>query len=178
MEDEGGHSQGPPVRLVRLEQSHAADLVDMAQEFLADGDPRYADLLAYVGAYFDVVDRFTHDRDLASNRVPQDYFLLYAGEVLVGGVRLRHRLIPILRRDGGHIGYEVRPSARNRGHATAMLGLTLEHARSRGFARVLLTVAENNPASWRVVEKFDPRRDGSSISPHTQERMRRYWISL
>lgn len=166
------------LRLVRLEPRHAGDLVDMGQEFLADGDPRYADLLADVDYYFALVERFTHGRGLPANRVPQDYYLLYGGARLLGGVRLRHRLLPVLRRDGGHIGYEVRPSERGRGRATAMLAATLERARERGLPRVLLTVAETNPASWRVVEKFAPRRDGTSISPATGERMRRYWIEL
>jgi len=167
-----------PRRLVRLERRHAADLVDMGREFLAEGDPRYADLLVGADAYFANVDRFVAGRDLPPNRVPQDYYLLYRGDRLLGGVRVRRRLIPILRRDGGHIGYEVRPSARNRGHATAMLGLALERARRRGLPRVLVTVAEANPASWKVVEKFGPYRDGTSISPQDQQRMRRYWIPL
>src|SRR4051794_35563949 len=39
----------------------------------------------------------------------------------VGRVRIRHELTPALREDGGHIGFDVRPSARRQGHATRML---------------------------------------------------------
>lgn len=42
-------------------------------------------------------------------------------EEYLGRLAIRHRLTPRLRTLGGHIGYDIRPSARQRGHATAML---------------------------------------------------------
>ncbi len=70
----------------------------------------------------------------------------------LGRFVLRHRLTARLRRNGGHIGYDVRPSARRNGHATAMLASVLPLARRRGLDRVLLTCASNNVASRRVIE--------------------------
>lgn len=39
------------------------------------------------------------------------------GSEYVGRLAIRHRLTPALRQIGGHIGYDVRPSARRRGGA-------------------------------------------------------------
>ena len=100
------------------------------------------------------------------------------GERILGGSRLRHRLIPVLELDGGNIGYEIRPSERRLGHATQLLALTLERARGLGLARVLLTVEPGNLASVRVVEKNGGVTGKATRSPNTGARMRQYWIDL
>ncbi|MCG8592530.1 MAG: GNAT family N-acetyltransferase [Proteobacteria bacterium] len=99
------------------------------------------------------------------------------GRRLVGGARLRHRLIPVLHLDGGHIGYEIRPSDRRRGYATELLRCVLAEAASRGLTRVLLTAAQDNAASIRVIESNGGEADGTSLSPSSRKIMRRYWIS-
>ena len=66
---------------------------------------------------------------------------------------IRHRLTPELARRGGHIGYHVAPRYRRRGHATAMLAAGLAYCRdSLGLTRLLITCAESNTASRRVIE--------------------------
>ncbi|WP_406215928.1 GNAT family N-acetyltransferase [Streptomyces canus] len=71
---------------------------------------------------------------------------------------------------GGHIGYVVRPGARRRGHATAMLAAALPVCRQLGIARALVTCDAGNTASRKVIEanggEFEDRR-GVKL---------RYWI--
>jgi predicted acetyltransferase len=74
------------------------------------------------------------------------------GTRYVGRVAIRHRLSERLREIGGHIGYDVRPSARRRGHATAMLRAALPVARGLGIESALLTCDVTNAASRRVIE--------------------------
>jgi GNAT superfamily N-acetyltransferase len=71
----------------------------------------------------------------------------------LGRIALRHRLTAALLVKGGNIGYEVRPSARRRGHASAMLAAALPVAAALGieWARIDCDVA--NVASRRVIEK-------------------------
>ncbi len=57
--------------------------------------------------------------------VPATEFWWVDGETFLGRITIRHRLTPHLLEVGGHIGYDVRPSARRRGHATEMLRQTL-----------------------------------------------------
>jgi predicted acetyltransferase len=69
--------------------------------------------------------------------------------------RLTIRLAPELdgdvMRENGHIGYEVRPSARRRGCATAMLREGLQIARGLGIDVVRICCDEGSP-SQRVIE--------------------------
>src|SRR5262245_35121739 len=67
-------------------------------------------------------------RDQASEHVPRPPGYVpattlwwVAGWEYLGRLAIRHRLTARLHEMGGHIGYDVRPTARRRGHATAML---------------------------------------------------------
>lgn len=97
--------------------------------------------------------------------VPMTFLWWVAGDEYLGRLSIRHRLTPHLLYHGGNIGFEVRPTARRQGHATAMLAAALPLAAELGIdpARVDCDVA--NAASRRVIEKnggeFEEERDGS-----------------
>lgn len=74
------------------------------------------------------------------------------GDTFLGRLAIRHRLTPRLLEWGGLVGYDVRPSARRRGHATAMLRAALPVARDLGLDSVLLTCDHDNVASRKVIE--------------------------
>ncbi len=93
-----------------------------------------------------------------------------AGEYL-GTLQIRHQLTPTLREVGGHIGYEVRPSARRLGHATRMLALSLPRAHALGISRVLLTCDDTNVASRKVIQA----NGGVADAPIGAKL--RYWIT-
>jgi predicted acetyltransferase len=75
------------------------------------------------------------------------------GNGFLGRVAVRHRLTPRLLEIGGHIGYDVRPSARRRGHATEMLRQALGVARELGIERALITCDIDNVGSRTVIER-------------------------
>ncbi len=168
------------LRLEPLCRAHAEDLIDMAEEFRAEGDSRLDPVLADIDIYFDWVDRFAEDRDLPAQLVQQTEFLLYRDhdDRLLGAVRLRHRLNSILLCDGGNIGYEIRRSERGKGYGSRLLAATLERARGIGLSRVLLTAEGDNAASIRLIEAAGGVFDGTSISPGTGSLMRCYWITV
>lgn len=74
------------------------------------------------------------------------------GAEYLGRLAIRHRLTPRLLEGGGHIGYDVRPSARRRGHATAMLRAALPIAAGLGIDRALVTCNADNVGSRKVIE--------------------------
>jgi len=84
------------------------------------------------------------------------------GSGYLGRLSIRHRLTPHLLERGGHIGYDIRASARRRGHATAMLRAALPVARALGIESALITCDHDNIASKRVIENnggvFEDRR--------------------
>jgi RimJ/RimL family protein N-acetyltransferase len=84
-----------------------------------------------------------------------------------------HRLTPRLTRQGGQIGYQVAPRHRRRRHATAMLAAALVYCRDiLGMTRVLLTCAESNTASRRVIE------GNGAVLDNTLDGECRYWIAI
>lgn len=106
----------------------------------------------------------------ASYLVPSTTYWWVDGDEYIGRISIRHRLTPRLLEIGGHIGYDVRPSARRRGHATAMLRAVLPLAHALGIDPALLTCDTDNIASRKVIEAnggvFEDVRSGKL----------RYWV--
>lgn len=94
------------------------------------------------------------------------------GSTYLGRIALRHELTKHLREVGGHIGYDVRPTARRQGHATAMLAAVLPHARRMGIDAALVTCDVDNVASRRVIEA-----NGGVLEDELGGKLR-YWITL
>jgi predicted acetyltransferase len=88
----------------------------------------------------------------------------------LGRVQIRHRLTPWLLEAGGHIGYDMRPSARRRGHATALLAAALPVAARLGIDPALLTVDVDNAGSRRVIET-----NGGVLEDERHGKLR-YWV--
>jgi predicted acetyltransferase len=105
------------------------------------------------------------------NFVPTTILWWLEGDVFLGRLSIRHRLAPgRIGRRNGHIGYEVRPSARRQGHATAMLAASLPWARRIGLESVLLTCDDDNEASRRTIE-----RNGGVPTDRRDEKLR-FWL--
>jgi predicted acetyltransferase len=85
--------------------------------------------------------------------VPVTELWFVDGSDYLGTLIIRHRLTPALERVGGHVGYHVVPSRRRRGHATQMLAQAKPACRQLGLTEILVTCAEGNIASRRVMER-------------------------
>ena len=98
-------------------------------------------------------------QNLPEGYVPYSMFWLYAGEKPVGLGQLRHYLNDKLRRNSGHIGYGIRPTARGKGYGSALLSLLLDEAAKLGIAQALITVNTDNQPSLGVV-----RNNGGEVA--------------
>ncbi len=102
--------------------------------------------------------------------VPSTILWWLEGDEYLGRISIRHQLTPFLLEQGGHIGYGVRPSARRRGHATAMLAAVLPHAAALGIDPVLVTCDDTNIASRKVIEAA-----GGELEDQRGVKLR-YWV--
>jgi len=92
---------------------------------------------------------------------------------------LRHHIgTPFLASQGGHIGYDVAPSERGRGHGHAVLRAALAEARAIGLQRVLLYTGAGNAASRAVIERQGGELESIAYSAFWKEHLCKYWIEV
>ena len=97
---------------------------------------------------------------------------------IVGVTRLRHRVdTPFLAENGGHIGFDVRPSSRGRGFGHLAMQVSLERAVRLHIPRVLLFAAEDNLASRAVIERAGGVLEKVSYSGFWNAMLCKYWVS-
>ena len=104
------------------------------------------------------------------------YWLICDGAQIVGVSRLRHQLSEYLRKEGGHIGYNVPHSCRNKGFGTKLLSLTLDKAKELDINRVLITCDKDNIASRKIIENNGGVLSSTGKSDRTGKEILRYWI--
>ncbi|KAB8196386.1 GNAT family N-acetyltransferase [Nonomuraea phyllanthi] len=147
-----------------------ADLEYPASWFVEDVDPQ---ALVDPAAFEAYTARLVNERTASGVRpgfVPMTTLWWVDRGRFLGRLAIRHRLTPVLEQLGGHIGYDVRPSARRQGHATAMLAAALPIARSLGISQALVMCDKSNVASRRVIEA-----NGGQLIDITEHK-RRYWV--
>ncbi|MBQ3963087.1 MAG: GNAT family N-acetyltransferase [Erysipelotrichaceae bacterium] len=109
-----------------------------------------------------------------------EYVYVHEDEV-VGMINVRPLALthPYLKRFGGHIGYSIKPSWRRHGVGTGMLHDMLGICRNDyGLNRILITCAEDNEGSRRVIMNNGGVLEGKILYPPEDKMIERYWISL
>ncbi|MDK0906804.1 GNAT family N-acetyltransferase [Clostridium perfringens] len=95
---------------------------------------------------------------------------------IIGMIDIRHFLNNYLEKFGGHIGYSVRKSERQKGYAKKMLELALEKCKELNINRVLVTCSKDNIPSMKTILS-----QGGVLENEILEGERitcRYWIDL
>lgn len=136
-----------------------------------------ADIEADFDSVLQELRRYEPGNDLPDGFVHSEYRWLVDGDEYLGRVSIRHTLNERLRQFGGHIGYEIRPSARRQGNATLALKLALERCRELGIQHALVTCDVDNLGSRRTIEKNGGELEGEFTLDFHAKPIRRYWIT-
>lgn len=114
------------------------------------------------------------------NRVAAtQYVLLQLPErKILGMIQVRHYFNNYLRQFGGHIGYSVRPSERQKGYATRMLRECLPLCRELGLEKVMITCIDSNKGSRRTILANGGIYESTVYEPDEKVNLERYWITL
>jgi predicted acetyltransferase len=151
-----------------------------AQEIVSERRIRQieTDFAAYLAAITDQTGRIRLPTGEIVPKVPFSVFWLAEDDEFIGEASVRHRLNAYLVKEGGHVGYGIRPSRQRQGFGKLILALALEECRRLGLERVLLTCLEDNVASARIIEANGGELENVIRHPVGRGRLRRYWISL
>ncbi len=167
--------------LISPDVQYQSAFLDMAADFEQAGETRFSisqhsyDFAEYVHR----LQAFARGEELPEGWVPSTaYWLLRDDGVILGVINLRNPITPALAHHGGHIGYAIRPSQRNRGYAKQMLALCLDKVRALGLASVIITCDADNLPSARVIEANGGHLLEVVISQQTGKLIHRYQIDV
>ncbi len=171
----------PIVELVRPSTSLRDSYRSLVAEFSAAGEKLIPFVLAFDHADFDAflsqLDACSRGIDLPKGFVAHStYWLVRDRTEVVGVSNIRHALTDKLRREGGNIGYGIRPSARRNGLGIAILRKSLERAAALGIANVLVTCGKANVGSARTILRNGGVLDSEEYLSDRGEIVQRYWI--
>ena len=166
------------IGLIEPTEELAAELLSMAREYQSAGDHRYQSAVEDLPAYFRSLMNYAEGINLPPGGVRSSTFWLVSGRRLIGRSSLRHHLTTELEHEGGHIGYDIRPSERGKGYGTLILQLTLGRARGIGLRRVFITCDTDNVASAKVIEKNGGKLHGQVASHRSGKIISQYWVEL
>ena len=151
-------------------------------EFVANGDALVPFTLEFENTDFDAflskLSDCARGVGLPSGFVAHSTFWLVRGGTEVIGVsNIRHALTPALLREGGSIGYGIRPTARREGLGTAILRLSLLRAAELGISRALVTCGKQNVASAGAILRNGGVLESEEYLADTGQIVQRYWIT-
>jgi predicted acetyltransferase len=142
----------------------------MVGQEIADHGGTWADPDAFAEYARQLREQSLEEAPRPGGYVPCTTLWWVSGAEYLARIAIRHRLTPWLRDYGGHIGYDVRPSARRHGHATAMLRAALPLTRELGIDPVLVTCDTGNVGSRKVIEA-----NGGVLEDKRGGKLR-YWV--
>ena len=128
--------------------------------------------------FLEKLERNKHQELIDIKLSPQITYGVFDDEKLIGGFNLRSILKGKLLNHGGHIGYLIRPSKRNKGYGTQLLKIALEKAKENNIDKVLVTCRKENIASARIIEKNNGIYENDYYEEETNQTYKRYWIDV
>jgi predicted acetyltransferase len=163
----------------RLKNSY----LSLVEEFQQRGEPLIPFPLKFptddFPAFIERLEKCAQGSELPNGFVAhQTFWLVGDNEHVLGVSNLRYSLTEALRKDGGHIGFGIRPSVRRHGYATLILRETLLKAKERGIARALVTSHKGNLGSVKAILRNGGTLDSEELLPGHPDLMQRFWIPL
>lgn len=170
------------LKLVLPRPEHKDDIMSYKREFVEnndsmDGTGGLRNAETFEEWYSEFCDNLKEET-VREGLVPATTYLAISvnSGSLIGMINIRDCLNDNLLKVGGHIGYSVRKSQRQKGYATEMLRLALKECRRLNIKKILITChKENFPSAKTIIN------NGGILENEIQEEagiIQRYWIDL
>ena len=168
--------------LVKPNLSYADEIIKYKEESLAESPiingSAGLDRLSSIEDWLEELNKRSCEDTVPKGLVPSSTYLgvREKDNYIVGMIDIRHYLNEYLTQAGGHIGYGVRKTERNKGYAKQMLKLALEKCKELKIKKVLITCDEDNIASEKVILSANAKLE--DIRNVDGENKKRFWIDL
>ena len=168
--------------LVKPDLSYADEIIKYKEESLAESPiingSAGLDRFSSIEIWFEELKKRSREDTVPKGLVPSSTYLAVREKdnYIVGMIDIRHYLNEYLTQAGGHIGYGVRKTERNKGYAKQMLKLALEKCKELKIKKVLITCDEDNIASEKVILSANAKLE--DIRNVDGENKKRFWIDL
>lgn len=126
--------------------------------------------------YLERVEGWSRGEGLKDGFVPNSFYVGVVNDNIVGRLSLRHKLNDFLREVGGHIGYGVITSERNKGYASEMLRQGIAIAKGMGINEVLITCDVDNIGSRKVIENNFGKYHSTTELDHLEKQKHLFWV--
>ena len=132
----------------------------------------------YIDDYEGWLQKLEDNKHPTVDRVPAlTYFLVRESDnKIIGMVNIRLYLNESLRREGGHIGYGIRPTERRKGYNKINLYRALEVCEKHGIEEVILDCNKDNLGSSRTMIALGGVKQGERM--HEDVVVERYAINV
>ena len=136
--------------------------------------------------YLDDYEGWLHKLEADEHQIPNEervpaetYFLVRESDNhIVGMINIRLVLNERLQKRGGHIGYGIRPSERNKGYNKINLYLALKRCQELGIENVVLDCDKNNLGSSKTMQALGGVLINEWYDEEEQETDQRYSINV
>ena len=168
--------------LVKPDLSYTDEIIKYKEESLAESPiingSAGLDRFSSIEIWFEELKKRSCEDTVPKGLVPSSTYLgvREKDNYIVGMIDIRHYLNEYLTQVGGHIGYGVRKTERNKGYAKQMLKLALEKCKELKIKKVLITCDEDNIASEKVILSANAKLE--DIRNVDGENKKRFWIDL
>ena len=168
--------------LVKPDLSYADEIIKYKEESLAESPiingSAGLDRFSSIEVWIEELKKRSCEDTVPKGLVPSSTYLgvREKDNYIVGMIDIRHYLNEYLTQVGGHIGYGVRKTERNKGYAKQMLKLALEKCKELKIKKVLITCDEDNIASEKVILSANAKLE--DIRNVDGENKKRFWIDL
>ena len=168
--------------LVKPDLSYADEIIKYKEESLAESliinGSAGLDRFSSIEVWLEELKKRSCEDTVPKGLVPSSTYLAVREKdnYIVGMIDIRYYLNEYLTQVGGHIGYGVRKTERNKGYAKQMLKLALEKCKDLKIKKVLITCDEDNIASEKVILSANAKLE--DIRNVDGENKKRFWIDL
>ncbi|OGJ49965.1 hypothetical protein A2483_01565 [Candidatus Peregrinibacteria bacterium RIFOXYC2_FULL_33_13] len=171
------------MKLIKPTLKFKNSFIKAVMEYQKEGY-RYIDLNVYelkndFPSYLKSLANHEKGINLINYQVPQITFWLVKNTEFIGSTRIRLKLNDRYHKQGGNIGYDIRPSERKKGYGNNLLRLALKKAKKTGLKKALLTCQKDNIASQKIIERNGGIKiKESEKDKHYSPEKTKYWINL